>query len=616
MSAVESPTKEAADSPLRKESWADRLRREPSARAAAFVLLGVAALSSAVRIPLVGLAHAPTVFSDELSYSKLALSIGKTGQLALFNHRGLSYSPLYPLVLSPIYALGASAPTAYTLIKVVNVLLMSLAIFPTYKIARFVLPRRPSLLVAGLSAVLPVLAYSSFVMSENLGYTACLFSVWAMLAALRDPGPRADAILVLSIAVATLARIQLVVLIPVALTAFVLAAALDGSISSSPRRAARDHALLFGVVALGLLAVGVAALSGRGVFSLGGSYAAVGTRGIPNIPHFFKLLVEHAAGLEFAVGVVPFVGTLVAAYVFARMGGRQPYVPFAAVALSLTVWLLLETAFQAAQFDSGPGANVPRIHERFFVYVAPLFLIGVVAAWRSSARQDHARVYLFAAGVAVVFSVLIPYGTVINNTVAVDSFGLQLFTRVHRGRLDSFPHPALVAAWVTGTLALLYYYVRTRLRSILILVVAPFLFIWVLETDRIESSSSFARGLLPAHTNWVDRARPLGDVALITTRPPTPELQTAFANLSIDRVYYVCRLAFGTEFGEEQVKIGGSGLLRTPELVKAQYVVAPSSLGIRGRTIASNPPGKEVLVAPLGRTVGVQRSIRAGRLCG
>jgi hypothetical protein len=215
----------------------------------------------------------------------------------------------------------------------------------------------------------------------------------------------------------------------------------------------------------------------------------------------------------------------------------------------------------------------------------------------------------------VVLSVLIPYGTVINNTVAVDSFGLQLFTRVHRGRLDSFPHPALVAVWVTGTLALLYYYVRTRLRSILILVVAPFLFIWVLETDRIDSSSSFARGLLPAHTNWVDRAHPRGDVALITTRRPTAELQTAFANLSIDRVYYVCELALGTEFGEEQVKIGGSGLLRATEPVRAQYVVAPASLGIRGRIVAKNPPGKEVLVKPLERTVAVQRATRAGRLC-
>jgi len=600
------------------ERWADRLLAEPSGRAVALILVAVAAVSALIRLALVSFAHAPTVFSDELSYSKLAQSIGENGRLALFNHRGLSYSPLYPLVISPIYAFHTAAPMAYTLTKVVNVVFMSLSIFATYKIARFVLPRRLSLLVAGLSALIPALAYSSFVMSENLGYPACLFSVWAMLVALRDPRPKTDAVLLLSIAVATLARIQLVVLIAVAFSAFLLAAALEEPARRGPRRALREHALYFMVVGGALLAVGVAALSGRGVFSLGGSYAAVGTRGIPNIPHFLKVLVEHAAGLEFAVGVVPFVGTLVAAYVFVRLRRRRRmYVHFAAVSVSLTIWLLLETAFQAAQFDSGPGAGVPRIHERFFIYVAPLFLIGVVAVWRVARRDGLARPYLVAAGIAVALSLLIPYGTAINNTVAVDSFGLQLFTRVHRGKLAAFPHPTLVALWVTATLALLSYYVRARLRAVLLLVVAPFLFIWMLETGRIDSSSTFARALLPAHTNWVDRAHPIGGVALITARRPSAELQTAFANLSIDRVYYVCRLAFGTEFGEQQVTVSpSSGRLRAAQPIDASYVVAPMSLGVRGRVVARNRPGKEVLVAPLHGGVRAHPVVPVARLCG
>jgi len=81
------------------------------------------------RVVLTTVARAPVIFSDELGYSKLAESIGRTGHLALFNQRGLSYSPLYPIVLSPIYALGVSAPTAYTLTKVVNAILMSASIF-------------------------------------------------------------------------------------------------------------------------------------------------------------------------------------------------------------------------------------------------------------------------------------------------------------------------------------------------------------------------------------------------------------------------------------------------------------------------------------------------------
>jgi len=122
-----------------------------------------------VRAALALRVHTATVFDDELGYVKLAESIGREGRLALFGDEGLSFSPLYPVVLSPIYALGASAPT-YFAIKVVNALLISLAVFPVYGIARFVLPRRFSLLVAFLSVLAPLMSYPSFTMSENLGY--------------------------------------------------------------------------------------------------------------------------------------------------------------------------------------------------------------------------------------------------------------------------------------------------------------------------------------------------------------------------------------------------------------------------------------------------------------
>src|SRR5215208_510733 len=96
---------------------ANLLRTLPR-RGVALGLLGLVGLSTALRIALVARVHAPTVFSVELGYAKLAQSIGQSGKLALFNNEGLSYSPLYPAVLSPIYALGASAPAAYEWIKI------------------------------------------------------------------------------------------------------------------------------------------------------------------------------------------------------------------------------------------------------------------------------------------------------------------------------------------------------------------------------------------------------------------------------------------------------------------------------------------------------------------
>src|SRR3954447_11716327 len=237
MTTAEAPTQRGPADTAGETSWRMRLRREASSRTAFLCLVGFALLSFAIRAAFVSRVHGPTVFSDEMVYERLAVSIGRDARLALFNEPGLSYSPLYSVVISPIYALGASAPTAYTLLKIVNAFLISLAIFPTYKIARFLLPRRLSLVVAGLSVVAPVMSYSSFTMSENLAYPLCLVSIWAMLEAIRAPSLRNDALLLLSIALAVLARIQLVVLGPAALTAAILAVLLRREIDRGGRRA-------------------------------------------------------------------------------------------------------------------------------------------------------------------------------------------------------------------------------------------------------------------------------------------------------------------------------------------------------------------------------------------
>ena len=114
------------------------MRAHPTAATAA-ALVGLAAVSAALRTILARQVHGPFVFMDELGYERMAQSFAHTGHLALFGKGGLAYSPLYPIVLSPIYALTSSAQTAYEWAKVVNAVLMSLAVFPVYGIARSVL---------------------------------------------------------------------------------------------------------------------------------------------------------------------------------------------------------------------------------------------------------------------------------------------------------------------------------------------------------------------------------------------------------------------------------------------------------------------------------------------
>ena len=138
----------------------------------------------------------------------------------------------------------------------------------------------------------------------------------------------------------------------------------------------------------------------------------------------------------------------------------------------------------------------------------------------------------------------------------------------------------------------------------------PFVAASVFGRDRIEATSAFARSLLPKHMDWVDRATPSGEVVLVTGRQSsTSALQTAYMNLSIDRVYAACMLALGSEFGEQRVTIGPTGNVRSPSgIVKANYAVAPASLGVQGRIVARNRPGREVLVALEGGRLSVRTS--------
>jgi hypothetical protein len=580
-------------------------RREPSARTAFICIVGIFVFSTALRIALGFRVHAPTVFSDEIGYQKLAQSIGRTGRLALFNEEGLSYSPLYSLVLSPIYALGASASSAYSLTKIVNAVLISLAIFPTYKIARFILPRRSSLLVAGLSPLAPLMTYSSFTVSENLAYPLCLLAIWAMLHAVRAPSIRSDALLVGAVVLATAARTQLIVLVPAALTAVVLAAVVRRNAGETLRRSlvrpAREHGLLSALLVGGLLVGATATVAGHDVLSAFGRYAVVFRAGFPNTWHLLNLFVQHLAGIDLAVGVVPFVGALVAGFVFIRSRPRAEHVVFAAVAVAMTAWLLVEVALDAALFDAPRGSDIPRIHERFVIYVLPLFLVALFAALRIPESRAPARVWFAAAAITALLPLVIPFHTVVNNTVNYESFGLHMFSRVGPGgQLVAVPHAALFAIWLAGTLSLLFVYVRKRLRAVLTLLLIVSILVSTIAQRRVQDGGDIARSLLPRHADWVDRAGPAADVILISSgRHPTAELETAYHNLSISRVYNVCSGAFGPEFGEETLTIDEARRLRGPSgHLTARYVVARTSLGLRGHVVARNANGHEVLVAP------------------
>jgi hypothetical protein len=202
------------------------------------------------------------------------------------------------------------------------------------------------------------------------------------------------------------------------------------------------------------------------------------------------------------------------------------------------------------------------------------------------------------AAVVVLLPVLIPFGTVINNTTASDSFSLQPFATAEHGFLVAAPHATTAAVLLSAILAFSYFRAAVRpLPSLAITVtVLVFLGLSFLEFNRQATPITRAAVGLPSHNDWVDRATGgRGPVAFVSPARPSQItiLDTAFWNTSVARVYYACSASLGPSFGEEPL----NGAIRTP------YAVAPANFRIPGRVIARDRPGRLVLIAPSGGTL-------------
>jgi hypothetical protein len=565
-------------------------------------------MSAALRAILAGWVHGPFVFLDELGYEQMARSFARTGHFAIFGKQGLAYSPLYPIVLSPIYALTSSAQVAYEWVKVVNSLLMSLSVFPVYAIARFVLSRRQALGVAALALIAPLMSYTGLQFSENLAYPLFLVAVWRLLCALRDPRPLNDALLLGSILLACAARLQAVVLVPAAVTAIVLVALRAGAL----RRTVVQHRLLFATVGAGLAAVVVRTVQNSGSIPFAGRYAVV-SHARPAPLHVVSVMLQQLAGLDLALGVVPFACALAACYALYRAGLPSKAFLWGAVAAATTFWLVLEVGFDSAAFDTGhrlPNGQVsgdlPRIHERYLIYLVPFFLVALVALVGSVHARLSRRAHLVVAAIAAALPAAIPFSRDINYTSVSDSPSLQLLGTVKHGLVVPGAHPLATALAISVLLAGVYLLAFLDRRPPLAAAVAALAFaaLSFVAMARITSAASGSTGAnLPAQRNWVDLAGKR-DVALVSGGTHrVAVLETAYHNVSISRLYYVCQPAFEPDFGEMPLSIATGGRLS----LRARYVVAPISFSVRGRVLARNRRGGLELVAPPRGVVVVSR---------
>ena len=136
-------------------------------------LVGLYVLAVGVRFVLaLATAQVPTLNIDEFLYTGLARSIG-TGEGLLFRGQTANYNYLmYPLFLSPVYALFPSGTDYFRILELWSILLMQSSVFPIYALASelFGGKGKKPLLVSALSLLLPDFLFGEILLSECLIY--------------------------------------------------------------------------------------------------------------------------------------------------------------------------------------------------------------------------------------------------------------------------------------------------------------------------------------------------------------------------------------------------------------------------------------------------------------
>lgn len=489
MSAVATPRAATRPHDQPERTLADRLL-------SAAPLLGIyLALCIVYEVEAIG--HVtPWLFGDELEFTQLARSIAETGRAA---RRGTPYSgaTLYAYLTAPAWWLHGTQ-AAYEAVKFIGLLVMTSVIFPTYFLARLVVGKRAALFAGTAAAVVPALAYSSWIVEEPIAYPYAVLAFFLIAKALvaRTQWWVAAALVVSLGGVAV--RGELAVLSAVGVLAAVFMA--WSSPAMRARRATWSAGDRVGAATLGLgaavLVVTVLSHASKEVYDTTTYYK----------DRIFDLGVWAAGAFAIGIGVVPAIAGLAVLWRTPGERSTRELRAFRSVALAGLIGFVTYTSIKAAYLST---QFATRVEERNIVYVAPLLFVGT-AIWIERRRVNP--IALAAATlVAIYLVVATPYQMGVQ--LYSDALGLAILQQANR---YVYLTPA-VAQWlllaiaVGGAIAL----AATRLLSRRVAagattVLALLIVAWnatgeIAAATGTNSIARTARDNVGAPLDWVDR---------------------------------------------------------------------------------------------------------------
>ena len=540
-------------------------------------LTAIVVVSTLVRALLARDIVAPFIFVDEVIWSEIARGIADAGEPLLRDEPDPGYSIVYPLLISPVYALFESLTEAYAGVKTLNSFVMSLAAVPAFFLARRVVREGFALLAAVMTVAIPSLAYTGTVMTENAFYPLFVLVALVLVVVLERPSALNVVVLLALVGLAFATRVQaLAVALAVLVAPFVLAVFERRGVAATMSR----FRWLYGIVAGVAIAALVVELAAGDLL---GAYSPVGERSY-DAGEVLDYLWWHVAELSLYLLVIPLAATIV---LVARARSLDPPLrAFLAATVALAACVVPVVAAFAAEFSD-------RIEERNMFYVAPLFCIALLA-WVERGAPRPRVLAPVAAVVSAVLVAAVPYDRFITTSAITDTLMLLPFWSL-QDRIGA-DWIELAAAAVAVALAAVFLLVPKRYALALPLLV---LGLWILAVRPIWwgkhgfdqfSQGALFQGIRSAPRDWVDQALPEGATAAYLWTGRTDRItvsQTEFFNRGLGPVYYVTDPTPGG-LPETRVTIDaetGRATLPDGTRVRDRYLVSDSSFEPAGEPI-------------------------------
>ncbi len=562
------------------------------------VMSGALLLAVTARLWLAGEIETPWIFVDEIVYSDIAKSVASDGEVLVRDKPIELRSLLYPLLIAPAW-LADSVGAAYAIAKALNVLLMTLAVVPTFLWGRRLVSPAWALTAAGLVLIMPSFFYTGVLMSENAFFPLFVAAMFAVAAMLERPTLGLQALALALVGLTVFARVQGLVLIgvlPLAILLFVvlgMRAPVAGE-SRTGRALAelRRFWATFAVLAGGTLAYALfQAAQGESLRSGLGAYEAVAAVDY-SLGDSLHWIVLHFAELGFSVGVVPacaFLMLLGLALADGRTVSARERA-FLAVTTSAVALVVVQVAVFASRFSG-------RIEERYMFPLAPLLFIAL-ALWLS--RGAPRRPYLVAAVAALVPALLvlkIELVELLGIQIMSDTFGLIPVLRASQ-IVDSVDQAQWLLRGGVALAAAAFLFVPRRFMLLLPLGVAAFL---ALSSYPVRGALRDYSVLLEGYAggsdlDWLDdRVGRDVDVLYLYDAGKDPAYdpmivwQTEFWNRSLGAV-----LRLGPPTRDPLPEVAGGVDPATGRIVGApagstEYAVASREVQLAGRVVAARP---------------------------